>query len=608
MARIRILRNMKKTIFRSTLLKVSVGSLIVVSAILIIYFSSATTVFLNNIEGNTRDIAAAMSDARAAEVNSIISKRLSDYTSGLSVLNNAKSINEASGMLSIYLEKLRSNEQTTGIVTARYFRDGKEYYSGAIDDSFIYLGNESELVTTLVNGGITGYTSSVYEADYRTDKCMAFCIQTSECEWMDCVVIFVRMDVMFTDLSAFSDTDNQNFELVCITAGNGSVIKQKAAGVVFDSIHTTNNLITMLTEATNDKETIDQLKQSVFRGVTGSALLTINGDSYAVAFSPVEVNAGKLYIAEVYDPDVIFRGSYEFIAKLGGAVVMLCIIFTIMFTVVTAIRGYYKRQLYKSDNIDPIVGCRSFKKFTIDAEDFIGINRTAAFAMLYISVENYSYIKMTYGEEMAADVLKYVGKVLDKFISKNEAYSYISESKFSALIRYNEINDIINRVKIFNALAYNFTGLKKENYNIRLGFGIYPINKKDGSNIQPILEKAMLAHRMKLNTDNRTYIFYDTSMGEREERERAMEGRMDISLKNGDFKVFFQPKLNIKYDRLEGAEALVRWYDSKDNNYILPGEFVPLFENNGFISRIDRYVYEEVCKYLQHSIEQGLRV
>jgi predicted signal transduction protein with EAL and GGDEF domain len=223
-----------------------------------------------------------------------------------------------------------------------------------------------------------------------------------------------------------------------------------------------------------------------------------------------------------------------------------------------SVRGYYKRQLYKSDNIDPIVGCRSFKKFTIDTEDLISINRTAAYAMLFISVENNAYIKATYGDGMASDVLVYIGKILDKFVSRSETYSHISDEKFSALIRYNEVNDIINRIKVFNALAYNFHDLKKENYNIRLGFGIYPINRKDGNAVQPLLEKAMLAQKMKLNMDNKAYLFYDDSMGERERRELAMEGKMDASLKNNDFKVFFQPKLNIKYDRLDGAEALVR--------------------------------------------------
>lgn len=608
MARRGIFGNIKKTIFRSTLIKASVGVLVVVSVILIIYFSSATSIFLGNIEENIRYLASAMADSQAEELNSLISKRLSEYISGLSVLDNAKSIEEAAGSLSVYIDSLMKSENVTGIATARYFRDGKEYYSAAIDDSFLYPNQENQLVLELADKGITGVTSAVYEADTRTDKCMAFVIALPNCEFIDSVVLFIKMEVIFSGISAFDDTEEHNFEYACIASGSGSIINHKFVSGIFNNIRTTNNLVNLLTEASNDKEKVNKLLQLAYKGEGESEILKISGENYAVAFSPVKVDAGKLYVAKVYNPYVIFTGSYEFIARLGGAVVMMVIIFTIMFGVVVAIRGYYKRQLYKSDNIDPIVGCRSYKKFTIDAEDLISINRTAGYAMLYIAVENLPYIKKAYDEDTATVVLQFIGKVLDKFITNSESYAYISDNKFCALIRYNENTDIINRVKIINALGYNFPGFKKDNYNIRLGFGIYPVDRKENTSIQQMLERAMLALRMKLNTDNRVYIFYNSDMGQREEREREMEGKMEYSLKNGDFQVFFQPKLNIKYDRLEGAEALVRWYDSKEKAYIMPNEFISLFENNGFISKLDRYVYEQVCSYLHKAVEQGYRI
>ncbi|MGI6716566.1 MAG: EAL domain-containing protein [Eubacteriales bacterium] len=608
MARRRILGGFKKTIFRSTMVRASVGALIVVSAILIIYFSSATTVFLGNIEDNTKHLATAMASSQAEEINTVITRRLAEYVTGLAVLDNAGSIQTAAGSLSLYLDSLVRSDRVSGIVTARYFRDGKEYYSSAIDDSFMYTGPENDLVLDLVNRGVTGTTAAIYEADTRTDKCMAFVVATPKCEWIDSVVIYVRMDILFADISAFAGTAEQNFEYACIASGSGSIVRQTESGSLFDKSRTTNNLITLLNEASNDKESVNRLLQAASKGEDRSELLKISGETYAVAFSPVNVDSGKLYVAKVYNPDVIFRGSYEFTAKLGGAVVMLVIIITIMFAVVVFMRGYYKRQLYKSDNIDPIVGCRSYKKFTIDAEDLISINRTAGYAMLCIAVENLTYIKNAYGEDFAVDVLQYIGKVLDKFISNTETFSYVSDNKFSALIRYNDTADIINRVKLINALVVNYPGFKNENYAVRVGVGIYPINRRENLSIQQMLEKAMLAHRMKLNTDNRIYIFYEDSMGEREEREREMEGKMEQALKNGDFQVFFQPKLDIKHDRLEGAEALVRLYDPQKKTYILPNNFVSLFENNGFISKLDGYVYEQVCKYLHHALVQGYRI
>ena len=218
MARRGIFGNIKKTIFRSTLIKASVGVLVVVSVILIIYFSSATSIFLGNIEENTRYLASAMADSQAEELNSLISKRLSEYISGLSVLDNAKSIEEAAGSLSVYIDSLMKSENVTGIATARYFRDGKEYYSAAIDDSFLYPNQENQLVLELADKGITGVTSAVYEADTRTDKCMAFVIALPNCEFIDSVVLFIKMEVIFSGISAFDDTEEHNFEYACIAS------------------------------------------------------------------------------------------------------------------------------------------------------------------------------------------------------------------------------------------------------------------------------------------------------------------------------------------------------------------------------------------------------
>lgn len=125
MARRRILGGFKKTIFRSTMVRASVGALIVVSAILIIYFSSATTVFLGNIEDNTKHLATAMASSQAEEINTVITRRLAEYVTGLAVLDNAGSIQTAAGSLSLYLDSLVRSDRVSGIVTARYFRTAR---------------------------------------------------------------------------------------------------------------------------------------------------------------------------------------------------------------------------------------------------------------------------------------------------------------------------------------------------------------------------------------------------------------------------------------------------------------------------------------------------
>ena len=80
---------------------------------------------------------------------------------------------------------------------------------------------------------------------------------------------------------------------------------------------------------------------------------------------------------------------------------------------------------------------------------------------------------------------------------------------------------------------------------------------------------------------------------------------MEKALENREFKVFYQPKYNIDSDRPDGCEALVRWYNSERDEYMQPGVFLPLFEANRFIIKLDHYVYERVCEYMVEAVQNG---
>lgn len=87
--------------------------------------------------------------------------------------------------------------------------------------------------------------------------------------------------------------------------------------------------------------------------------------------------------------------------------------------------------------------------------------------------------------------------------------------------------------------------------------------------------------------------------------EREIEADMERALEQKEFKVYLQGKVDIQNGfPVTGAEALVRW-QRRDGSLLSPGVFIPLFEKNSFIVSIDRYVFEEVCRYLNQRIHEG---
>ena len=79
---------------------------------------------------------------------------------------------------------------------------------------------------------------------------------------------------------------------------------------------------------------------------------------------------------------------------------------------------------------------------------------------------------------------------------------------------------------------------------------------------------------------------------------------MQPALDQGEFVPWFQPKYNLESGRPFGAEALVRWEHPKYGQ-ILPGDFIPIFEKNGFIGKIDTYMWEQACIHLRKWIDEG---
>ena len=89
--------------------------------------------------------------------------------------------------------------------------------------------------------------------------------------------------------------------------------------------------------------------------------------------------------------------------------------------------------------------------------------------------------------------------------------------------------------------------------------------------------------------------------------EQTILNDMSKSLKNGDFIPYFQPKYDLKTEKIVGAETLVRWIHPT-RGFLAPNEFIPIFEKNGFITNLDKYMYEQTCKKIKEWIDKGYNV
>jgi EAL domain-containing protein (putative c-di-GMP-specific phosphodiesterase class I) len=135
--------------------------------------------------------------------------------------------------------------------------------------------------------------------------------------------------------------------------------------------------------------------------------------------------------------------------------------------------------------------------------------------------------------------------------------------------------------------------------------GIYEEKRKATDDVSKMLDFAIEAKNAgSIAADFGSFRFYDDRLQENREQSEYIEMHMDTALENNNFVVFYQPKINLITDLPDGCEALVRWYNPELDEYMRPGVFMPLFEANGFIVKLDKYVYEQVCSYIEESTLQ----
>lgn len=134
-------------------------------------------------------------------------------------------------------------------------------------------------------------------------------------------------------------------------------------------------------------------------------------------------------------------------------------------------------------------------------------------------------------------------------------------------------------------------------HNIAFYAGIYPVDNAFLPVDQMCDRANMALHNVKGSYLTR-YSYYDKSMRDRMFEEQMIVRDMEFALLERQFCIYLQPVCNLQTDRIVAAEALVRWQHPAQG-MIPPDRFISVFERNGFISRLDRFVWTEVCRFLQ---------
>lgn len=247
---------------------------------------------------------------------------------------------------------------------------------------------------------------------------------------------------------------------------------------------------------------------------------------------------------------------------------------------------------------DRLTGLYSREFFYRHAEEMLAKNPDVQYDILVSNIEHFKMINSKYGVKVGDELLKCIAQHHLECVGADGVCGRLGADTFVALRKKREPR---SQEVVGESFMETYKNAPVKNFAMQ--YGLYHIDDREIS-VSEMCDCAQLALATIKYKYGVYYAIYDDSIRQKFLRENQLSDHMERALEERQFLVYMQPKHEIESEKIAGAEALVRWIHP-ELGFISPGEFIPLFERNGFITKLDRYVLEEVCRVLHGWIKSG---
>ena len=296
---------------------------------------------------------------------------------------------------------------------------------------------------------------------------------------------------------------------------------------------------------------------------------------------------------------VLADGAWDFISKpFNAEIVKLRVQNAIMRTEFFA----FKKLKYIAE-YDVLTGIFNKDKFLKKTRIMLDNNRDKKFAFIRFDIDRFQLVNSFFGSSEGDRVIKYLAIGLENIAKQRQNFTYgrIEAEVFALCGEYETEEEVYGLIEKHIEIIKSYN----RNFDLVPNFGVYFL---DDLTLSPgvMLDRATLAAKECKGNYIDTVGVFKPEMSIRLEKEQEIVNEMVQALQEEQFIVYLQPKYSLETNSPAGAEALVRWMHP-EKGMISPGLFIPVFEKNGFIERLDHYVWEVICKYLRKWIDEGIK-
>ena len=257
----------------------------------------------------------------------------------------------------------------------------------------------------------------------------------------------------------------------------------------------------------------------------------------------------------------------------------------------------------RSINYDNLTGLPSKTVFYKKVHALLTDKYEKHYCIALFDIDKFKLVNDFFGAPTGDRLLCYIAKLLNEYFAKNEdaVYCRLEADRFAVCFLFSG--------KAYTELIdYITSSLQKCPLNFELAayFGLYLPETPDLP-VNIMCDRAMLAQKSIKGRFDKNYAFYEDKLRKQLLHKQEITGRMNQALKARQFEIYLQPKVHLITNEIVGAESLVRW-NHPTLGLLAPGSFITIFEENGFITKLDAFVWEETCRLLRKWLNEGRNI
>lgn len=304
------------------------------------------------------------------------------------------------------------------------------------------------------------------------------------------------------------------------------------------------------------------------------------------------------YLVMVMDAGALYGrmyGVFSSICSLLSVTVLMCAVF--IFAILMAYRRY-NEGLRQAAYTDALTGGSNFSGFLMK------VNNAEGGYMVSCDLDDYRMIASMFGAQKGDELLRGVYECIKSGLTEGEPVARVDADHFAFHLVERQRSAVLERLR---QIERGIRRLSDKMGVIHLvpRFGIYAMRPEEDA--RRSCELANLALGAARSSADNTVAFYQDLDQNAFFENMQLEDRFDEAIGEHQFKAYYQPKCNPKTGEIVGGEALVRWVQ-EDGTMLPPDRFIPLFEKNGAIGKLDEYMFTCVCAQLSQWRREGLEI